>query len=64
MNNSHFDKFAKVADALAAAEKEHPGSRSLKALHGRMSAALDSHSHLFTDEQFVALGGGTDKDLR
>lgn len=61
MRTEHFDHFTKVADALKAAEAEHPDSRALKVLHGRMSTALDANSHLFTDEQYIALGGGTNK---
>jgi len=61
MRDDHFDKFAKVKDALTAAETEHPDSRPLKVLHARAAEALDGFSHLFTDDQYVALGGGTPK---
>jgi hypothetical protein len=62
MRDDHFQKFAKVRVALLAAEDAHPGSNALKALHARASEALDSHWHLFTDEQYVALGGGVPKE--
>lgn len=61
MRTEHFDKFAKVADALDAVDREHPGSRAMKALRARIHDALDGNSHLFTDEQYVALGGGVPK---
>lgn len=59
MRDDHFQKFAKVKAALVAAHAEHPDSRSLDVLHARAAEALDSHSQMFTDEQYVALSGGT-----
>ncbi len=59
MRDTHFQKFAAVREALLAAEEAHPGSTPLATLHARASEALDSHSHLFTDDQYVALSGGT-----
>lgn len=61
MRDDHFQKFAKVREALVAAEAANPDSRELKLLHACASEALDSHSQLFTDGQYVALGGGTPK---
>ena len=61
MRTDHFDKFAKVADALDAVDAENPNSRAMKVLRARVHDALDSFSHVFTEEQFVALGGGVPK---
>lgn len=61
MRDDHFQHFAKFKASLDAAEKADPDSPHLKVLHARASKALDSFSHMFTDDQYVALGGGTPK---
>lgn len=61
MRYDAFDDLSKARDALAAAEEAHPGCPRLAALHARLGRALDRFSHLLTEEQYVALGGGTPK---
>jgi len=58
MRKDHFDKFAKVADALDDLDQD---SRATKVLRTRIHNALDSFSHVFTEEQFTALGGDVPK---
>lgn len=59
MRADHYQKFVDIAEAMNAVDKENPGSRAMKVLRARVHEALDSHAHLFTDEQFQPLSGGT-----
>lgn len=61
MRADHYQKFVTVKQRLLDAEAAHPKSPELKALHEAMGEALDDFGHLFTDEQFQPLSGGTEK---
>lgn len=43
------------------AESAHPRCGHLKALHGHLGRLLEDHRSELTEEQFIALGGGTNK---
>lgn len=61
MTDERFAIALKIKQAMDRAEADHPTSRSVRALHGQLTRLLFDHRDDLSDEQFVALGGGTGK---
>lgn len=55
MKTEHFDRFAKVADAMDAVERENPGSRAMKELRARWNELLTDGPHTFSETELSAL---------
>lgn len=50
-----------IKRAIDRAEEAHPKCQQVKALHGHLGRLLENHRSELTDDQYVALGGGTGK---
>lgn len=61
MDATRFEKLVKVKEALDTLEQRYPEDRTVQVLHYRLGNALEHFRDRFTEEQFVALGGGTPK---
>lgn len=61
MNHTRFSVLAAIKADLDAAHAAHPGSVPLNRLHARLGRAVEELKDMLTDEQYVALGGGTPK---
>lgn len=62
MDANKVDAGRAVQRALHRAEAAHPGCPELAKLHRKLGALRDAFRADLSDDQFVAFGGGTNKD--